>query len=141
MAPSTTTTPSTSACADVWAALKCSNRIASGGERFCTLWAGGLNCEVSCRATNPAWVHRDTTCTTDGDGDGGDGDDDDDQAAPSCAAGPLVVEGYFPLFATQACAERADANGVAHSHGLSGTNWWMPSSGIEGVDVSLSEDF
>ena len=50
------TPPPPSTCSDLWTARKCGNRIASGGERFCTRWAGGLNCEKSCRETNAAWV-------------------------------------------------------------------------------------
>ena len=44
--------------------------------------------------------------------------------------GALAVEGYYPLYATEAAAEAESSDGTAHSHTLSGTTYYMPNAGV-----------
>ena len=44
--------------------------------------------------------------------------------------GALAVEGYYPLYTTEAAAEAESSDGTAHSHTLGGTTYYMPNDGV-----------
>ncbi len=44
--------------------------------------------------------------------------------------GALAVDGYYPLYTTEAAAQAESSDGTAHSHTLSGTTYYMPNDGV-----------
>ena len=44
-------------------------------------------------------------------------------------AAPLAIDGYFPLYETEAASDAA-GNGSSHSHTINGVTYYMPDSGV-----------
>ena len=57
-------------------------------------------------------------------------------AAPLQCPAPMSVNGYFPLYETEICAnQHVGGNGTSHTHELNGTIYYMPNGLTMGVDM------
>ena len=45
------------------------------------------------------------------------------------ASEPFALDGYYPLYSTEAAANTASSSGTSHSHTLNGTEYFMPDGG------------
>ena len=49
--------------------------------------------------------------------------------AASTPTEPFAIDGYYPLYSTEAAANAASSAGTSHSHTLNGTEYYMPNGG------------
>ena len=48
--------------------------------------------------------------------------------------GPVVIDGYYPLYTSQAAADAdTDGNGSSHTHRINGIDYYMPNGLVDGV--------